>query len=698
MSAGSSDIPIEDALEKHLAKKIRIFISDKAIMSQLQNFLQALKFTNVEVAKVDFTYKGSIVQLAPILFRDDDLVIVSPPLSVATGKTVIKKDITDFFTDVKFFLENKGKMDTVKYLSKCVPIFSEAKLIQIREKCLLSLSELGVTAAFILKKQESMVGLSQSAAKEKKNELMIDRFNEIKGYLIEYFSEDRDDAISKIKERLDEKDLSKKKGEADGWMKKGQQLKEEGRFEEAIVCYRKAIDTYPQDAESYIESGRTYIKVNKHGRALGRFKEAKEVAEELPTPDKEIGNLVMMQVKAKIKGGADPNSPEIKKYLSAAVNSYKTALSKASTVKKINPDGKREPDKEALGRVAGDIFRTDVSSILGPKHEIVKELGALARESFKNSKNSPPEELHPAQLVTLALAAIDQSDFLEAEKLLFIAAADREFLSDAAEEINYLGTRVRKEQREDEAIGIYTRLLKLNPPNQAAIHYNLSVAWKKKGEDAKSAGSIMKALYIDPDLSKEDSFYKSPEIHALLRKLIGQISFADKTKGTMKIKPEISDFYSRIKEIESAYFTNKNETAKLLFKTLGENQAFLSDYKVISNKLLMIAVKDTHKQLAANPKPQTEAFAKLLETAMTNAEKTRVPSKTVNLTNLLSLARKAVLIDKNEELASYYLASLIYASPDVSQEPDLYACKELHTVISGMKQALSHIEIEKFVQ
>lgn len=51
MSTDSDGNLSDDVLAKHLDKKIRIFISDKAIVTQLQNFLLALKFTNVEVTR-----------------------------------------------------------------------------------------------------------------------------------------------------------------------------------------------------------------------------------------------------------------------------------------------------------------------------------------------------------------------------------------------------------------------------------------------------------------------------------------------------------------------------------------------------------------------------------------------------------------------------------------------------------------------
>ncbi|MDH5542983.1 MAG: tetratricopeptide repeat protein, partial [Nitrospinota bacterium] len=320
MGPGESGVATADILEEHLDKKIRLFIFDKSTLSQSENFLRALKFNNVEVSPVPASYISAIQQLYLLLKKDDDLILVNPPLTVVNGKTKIKKDITEYFSELKRLVHQKSKSDSIELLSKCVPIFPEANMLQIREKLLLSLAEFGITGAFILKQQESLIGLSQAAQKEKKAELMAERFNEIRTYLIDHFSTNPDDAIKNIRLKMDEKELTRKKKESQKWMSQAEEYKKTKNYEEAINCYKKAIDAYPKDPAAYMESGKTYVRIQKYSRALERFKQASEISEDLPTPNQEIGNLRITQAREMIAKGANPENPQVKELLRDAID------------------------------------------------------------------------------------------------------------------------------------------------------------------------------------------------------------------------------------------------------------------------------------------------------------------------------------------------------------------------------------------
>ena len=79
-------------------------------------------------------------------------------------------------------------------------------------------------------------------------------------------------------------------------------------YDQAINLIRQAIETFPKDIEAYLESGRLYIRKKEYGRALSRFGQAADLFSDVPAPNKEIGNLRLLQVKEKIEGGADHRS------------------------------------------------------------------------------------------------------------------------------------------------------------------------------------------------------------------------------------------------------------------------------------------------------------------------------------------------------------------------------------------------------
>ena len=424
------------SLEPYLDKKIRIFIQDQALYTMTEGFLRALGFTNVETTTVSGSYISSVQQLFQLLRKDDDIILVNPPLVVTSGTTKIKKDIHEFFRDLHRMMEQQNRKNSLQVISRCIPIFAEAKLLQMRERLLFGLAEFGVSAAFILKPQESLVGLSARAQKELKAELMRERFDEIKEYLIEFLTMDREEVLENIKNRLSEEELQKKKLEADRYMAEAEELKKTGNFEEAINAYKKAIDAYPQNVDAYLESGKAYVRIQKYTRALQRFQQATTIAEDLPTPNQEIGNMRVKQVKEMIERGEDPDSPEIKQYMSEAVEHFGVALKKASELKPLGEDQTEDIAKESVAKIAGQMFKLGLGEDLGSDHPFTRQLASIAGSALNDISKDDPGHKHPAQLIGMGLAAIEMGNFDDAERHLFMASKDKEHFSDACFELN----------------------------------------------------------------------------------------------------------------------------------------------------------------------------------------------------------------------------------------------------------------------
>jgi hypothetical protein len=53
----------------------------------------------------------------------------------------------------------------------------------------------------------------------------------------------------------------------------------------------------PDEPEAYLEGGRMLVKKRKYTAAMRMFRDAEAVAEDLPTPNQEIGLLRVAQVK-----------------------------------------------------------------------------------------------------------------------------------------------------------------------------------------------------------------------------------------------------------------------------------------------------------------------------------------------------------------------------------------------------------------
>ena len=697
MGPGESGVATADILAEHLDKKIRLFIFDKSTLSQSENFLRALKFNNVEVSPVPASYISAIQQLYLLLKKDDDLILVNPPLTVINGKTKIKKDITEYFSELKRLVNQKSKSDSIELLSKCVPIFPEANMLQIREKLILSLAEFGITGAFILKQQESLIGLSQAAQKEKKAELMAERFNEIRTYLIEHFSTNPDDAIKNIRVKMDEKELTRKKKESQKWMNQAEEYKKTKNYEEAINCYKKAIDAYPKDPAAYMESGKTYVRIQKYSRALERFKQASEISEDLPTPNQEIGNLRITQAREMIAKGANPENPQVKELLRDAIDNFQTAFSKASQLKPLDPYKDTAPDKEATAKIASDIFRLNLNADFGHGNDIVKKLSGLANESLKNSTGIDPEQLHPSQTISLGLGALDRGDYEEAEKLLFMAAKNRDYFSDATHEINYLGTRVRREKGEDEAIKLYNRLLTLNPPNKAAVYFNLSVAWNRKKQNANATAAIVKAIYIDPTLPLDNSFYQSPEIFEVLKNIIHAINEIEKNSSNITVPAETKIYYEIVEKFEELIHVNKGEAFKYLYQIVNSTPGFFKNSRTYVNTHLTNLMGLAYSKFSAIQRPDAQKFAKFLFAAINYGKKLSIPQNSVTCGNLLSQVMEILYTSADQAEAAYFLSQAIIIDPDFMKKPDFYASSTFVNLAKEIHKKLSSVKVEKLV-
>ena len=419
----------------------------------------------------------------------------------------------------------KARKDEMRTLSKCVPVFADAQYAQKREQTLLSLYKYGISGAFILKKLEPLGSMSPQLRKLRMEEQVMERYAEVREYLEGYLPY-REDALSVLMEKKEERELSQRKAEAEQLLRQGREASAKGEFERAIAAYKKAIDLMPGEPSAYMESGRVYVRVKMYPQALYRFRQAEEVSKAIPEPNKEIGNVRILQVRERVARGESPTSTEILHLLDEAVQNFSAALAKAESLGPLHGEDGRQRNAEAVSRIAGELLKLNLAGILGKRHPKVRELGMLARDSFTRVAGDDVAELQPDQLLFLGLAALDEGDYRAAEDHFFQAAESRDHFSDACVEINYLGTVLRKRAGAKAAIPVYERLLGLDPPNRAAVNFNVAVAYAVEKRDLDGAAAIVRAVFADPDLPKNEMFYKNTQIYDTLRQVVRLFSKA----------------------------------------------------------------------------------------------------------------------------------------------------------------------------
>ena len=504
----------ESGLTPFLDQPIHVLVHDSTLLKQLRIILPALKFSNIVYHDTSDGYQRMIVKTARQLIDSDGVFLINPPEFVhGKNKSSVKKGLPDFFSSVSHLLE-KARRNKLERLSRCVPIFPEIQYTQKRENTLVALAEYGITGAFILKEQDPDLFHSKQNMEDLR-QLLVERLEEVKGYMLEFLP-NRENAIVEMTSRKEELDLTSRQAEADRLLKEAIAHKLARSFEQAIKCYKKAIELMPMDPQAYLESGRVYVRIRKYPSALLRFKQAEEVAISIPEPNKEIANVRVLQAKERIENGESPQSSQVKDLLHEAVNNYEIAVDKASKINLEHHARRRNIRAESIARVAGDIFKQDLESVLGKRNAVVLLLTDVARKAISLLDDAEEPSLGAPKLILLGLAAMDQGDFKEAERLLYQAAEDPNYFTEACNELIVLGTIARKRISPDIALMIYDRLLQYTPPNRAAVYFNIAVAHAVKEDHLDALGALMQALFLDPLLAEEEAFYRNEQLMLLL--------------------------------------------------------------------------------------------------------------------------------------------------------------------------------------
>lgn len=629
MSAQVLTAPEQDQLAPYRETPIRLFIRDQAFRAQIQQMLEKpLKFKNVSVVATGQAAADTIEKLSRLLLTEEAQIFISPPPS--TGKDAADNRIDalrQFLLNVQARMRQTGK-DTEKILkgmAKLVPVFEEAENYQMRMKYLLTLAEFRITNAFIFPYAQS----------DKPKEQEAERLPILRQMLVEHFTE-KEKRLEDLEQRKSEADLTTRKAQAEKLMKQGEDYKRSGNWEEAVQCFNKAIEAMPDDPGLYLESGRGYTKLKKYSRAIQRFTEAEEVADGIPAPNQEIANVRIIQVKEMIAQGADPDSEQVTKLMTEAVANYKSAIAKAQALVPHSSDDKSDRAAEAVSNIASGIFKHELAETLGSRNAMVKELGGIARQSLESAvKDAGSVSLPTSQLICLALANVDKGEYAEAEKLLFRAAEDKKYLLEACRELNYMGTQIRKAVGPSEAIQLYMKILALDPPNKAAVHYNLAVSRHASGNLIDAAGSIVEAVYTDPSLPTDDLFYKNAEVVHLMETLVGLFTRIKENDGKIAPPPAAPDTPKAPKE-QTPMFTpaddprfaahrpkfemliqqDRQKAYRVLYDLYTKSPAFLQSVSAYASSPIMGLMEEMHEKIKLAEKEELKQLAIFLGEAL----------------------------------------------------------------------------------
>jgi len=661
----------EDLLAPYKEDPLHIFVRDKVLREQLGVILAVLGFINVKNHATEGGYLDNARRLAALLAQNDGLFLVNPPLTVYAqgGASKVRKGLDDFFADLALVMR-RPKRDAARIISRCVPVFPDIQLTQKRAKTISTLARFGVTGCFILKPQESLSGLNPNFYRVRMKEQVMERLEEMRAYL-EEFLPNRQTSFAELMQKREELELSERKAAADKWMQDGTKARARGDFDKAIECFKRAIDTFPQDPEAYLESGRLYVHVKQYPKALLRFSQAEEVAQSIPEPNKEIGHTRIEQVRERIGHGESTESPGVIELLEDALGNFEAALKKAENLQQTKEGN--GAGIESVSRIAGEIVKLDLKSLLGKRHPMVKRFGDLARDSYKKIASADPNALQPRQILFLGLAAMDEKNFDEAQNLLFRAAEFPEVFNEACNELTHLGIVIRKQVSARQAIDIYMKLLRLSPHNAAAVCYNLAVSYSVEKNVIESAGAIVQALHIDPSLPRNEMFYNNPHLNRVLGTVTTVFDRIAFKASSMRVPMLVAKTVQLQEKLERLISKKDKRSFRLLQHVVDVMPDFFLRENVASSKLILNYLRTKREQCRQGKRQETRDFGDYLEQLVAEMRKVDYAKRMVAFNKFKLQCLRVLDMHGDKAEAAAFLAKAAVCHPEFVDKQDFYA-------------------------
>ena len=644
----------QDPLAPYRNEEFVLLINNKELLKYIQLILkEMLKFPNVSVAEIGLTKQKAVENVAKVIMTKDAHVLLNPPLKLDNAQHDTDLDAWDnFLVNVKTRVEQtKGdKEKTLNCMSKIATVLTAAENYQMREKYVRLFAGFRIPSVFFFPRPAS----DKPAEQVQEISLIL------KDYLVELLS-DKSSAIEKIKASEEEAELSEKKKEVDKLMAEGEKHKQDRNYEAAVQCFEQAIRILPQDPDAYLESGQGNTKLKNYRKALRRFGEAEEIAQDIPASNREIGNVKMIQAKELIEQGEDEDSEKVKQLLNEAKQNFKTALGKAEKLKSLGHDDKIDRSAEAVSEITRSISEHGLSEKLGAEHGIVKELSVMVSESLeKKGIKRDSATLSTPDRITLGLVAADNKEYDEAEKMLFQSAEDKKYLKDACWGINYLGAQVRQHGEVDHAFEIYQRLLTLDPPNKGAVYFNLAVAWNKRDNYVDSASSLIQAIYVDPSLPHDEMFKQNLAMSKMLKDLVLLFGKVENNEGNLKpiqeeapppqpekepdpmYTPQPNERYAYLRnKFEELLKADKKKAMKAIYYFASKEPGFFKSAEIYGSQLIMSAIKRIYSITKNSENQTTKKFTDLVA-ELIEVEKDLVLPSNRNFKNIKEKLEKVI--------------------------------------------------------
>lgn len=696
-------------LGPYLATPIKLFIHDRTLLQQTDAALKTLGFAEVSSVGVKASFFQAMRQLFGEISGFEGLVLVNhPPKKAqdATGVSYQDMALDEFYQGVASF-NKSSRRTTADVLGCCVPIFISAQDHDIRMRAISDLFPFGILGAF-------MVGVQPLG--QRKEEALAEREDELFKYLLEYF-ESKGKRQAELKEYKSAEELSQRRAEADKLKQEVEALKEAKDFDKAIALCRRITEVLPTDPEAFMEGGRLLVKKRKYPPAMQMFRDAEQVAEDLPAPSQEIADLRIAQVKQHVaqrrQAGQVVDEDKINAWLTEATESYQSALTKAENIRALDADKAQAKRTDAQAQIAESILTQDLADYLGPNNPHVRDLGRLAQTTL-NEKLRGQGEPEPRHLVQFGLMAFYDGNLDEAERQLVKAAQNEEVFQDACTKLNYIGTQLRRRNKFDPAIRFYNTLLGLNPAFRGVALFNLGVALAAKAlaqtkeSDPKarktnldSLITCVEAIYVDPTLPKDPNFYENRVVQAALSQAKGIFKMASASAPAPPASadtPTAQACRQATQKLEALLKKgDQREALHMLFKLTGTLKEYFLAFHEHASPQVQVFAKRLHPMLQKHDQAKMRTFGKVIGILLARGEAAAPAQPAVSGPLNPAFSRVMDALNQAQQAKAARELTLIFAAkPDLLKERAHTADDTLINLCREIKKKLDNVEMERF--
>ena len=268
--------------------------------------------------------------------------------------------------------------------------------------------------------------------------------------------------------------------------KTGNELKDAGKFDEAIASYQKALEIEPDSVEALNRLGEVYFVRGRLAEALAVCQQALKIQPDFAVGYKTLGNVLQGQGKIDAAIRAYSKAVEIKPEFAEAHSNLGSMFYKQGRLESAVSCYERalelKPELVAVHSNLGKVLQQ-----LGRLDEAV----ACWRKAMELSPGSGSADFY----LNMGSAFLQQGGLEEAFGSFQRAIALK---PDLAEAHSNIGTILLQQGKPEEAIASCQKALGFKP-GLAEAHCNIGLALKLQGKIEAAIGSFQKAIEVKPD-------------------------------------------------------------------------------------------------------------------------------------------------------------------------------------------------------